>query len=165
MPALSEHITLRPENESDADFLESLYAMSRDHDMKKVTWSQEQKTAFLKQQFSLQTAYYRNNYNQSRFLIIELDKSPAGRYYVEEREEELQFVDIIVHQQYRNKGLATFLINQLKQEAVNKQKPIRLYVDCDSWVKDYYLNTGFKEISTNNVHVHMEWIPENTSSR
>ena len=49
---------LRPVVDSDLPFLEALYATGRDDELAGMAWSNEQKAAFLKMQFSSQHQYY-----------------------------------------------------------------------------------------------------------
>jgi hypothetical protein len=59
---------LRKEKPEDEPFLIALYASIREAELAGASWTQAQKSAFLKWQFALQRAQYRASYPNARFL-------------------------------------------------------------------------------------------------
>ena len=63
--------TLRAFREDDLEFLCELYASTRADEMALlIDWSQEQKQAFLRQQFEAQHGYYQQQYPAARYDVI-----------------------------------------------------------------------------------------------
>ena len=157
---LVQEIILRPITKEDDAFLHRLYAQTRQKELALVPWSQEQKDLFTQQQFFAQTTDWGRNYNTDRFSVILWKKQVVGRFYVEEKVDQLLLVDIIVHQDFRKKGIGGYLIKELLKEAQTKQLPVKLHVEADNWVKKYYEGLGFKLTKFHEVYSQMIWKPQ-----
>src|SRR4051812_9520739 len=93
---LSRGITLRPESDADLPFLMQVFATTRADELAMVPWSEEQKRAFLIQQFSAQRKHYYAYFPDTAFDIVELDGKPIGRLYIDERETRVHVIDIVL---------------------------------------------------------------------
>ena len=108
---------LRPARAEDREFLLRVYASTREEELRLVDWSDEQKAAFVRQQFEAQDAYYREHYDPATFDVIEADGTPAGRLYVARWEDEIRIIDIALLPEHRRRGIGTALLRALLDEA------------------------------------------------
>ena len=111
-PALTS-VTLRRVSADDERFLRELYASTRERELSIVTWSGEQKTAFLAMQFEAQDSYYRTQYPDAQFDVIEIERVPAGRLYLFATVAELRVIDIALLPQFRNRGIGGGLMRTI----------------------------------------------------
>ncbi|HET6596934.1 MAG TPA: GNAT family N-acetyltransferase [Anaerolineales bacterium] len=153
-------IELRPVEENDQDFLFSIYASTRADEMNLVDWSAEQKNAFLHMQFDAQTKHYLLYYPNAEYSIIEGVDVPLGRLIVEDRGDHFLIMDIALLPEYRCLGIGTFLIQELKQEAVRLRLPLVLRVEFFNPAVRLYQRLGFvKTREVNTVYQEMVWTP------
>src|SRR5205085_11122434 len=89
-----DSIAYRPATPEDRAFLRYVYATTREAELQRVPWSDEQKAAFVDMQFQSQTRHYEDFYPTCEFLIIEVEGRPAGRLYIDRRETEADLIDI-----------------------------------------------------------------------
>ncbi len=89
----------------DAAFLTEVYASTRADEMARLDWHEAQKRAFLRMQFEAQHKDYTARYRGARFDIIELDREPVGRLYVDRRKREIRVIDIALLPAYRGRGI------------------------------------------------------------
>ena len=115
-PALTS-VTLRRVSADDERFLRELYASTRERELSIVPWSEEQKAAFLAMQFESQDSYYRTQYPDAQFDVIEIERVPAGRLYVFTTVAELRVIDIALLPQYRNRGIGGGLMRTILRTA------------------------------------------------
>ena len=120
---------LRPARADDRDFLLRVYASTREEELRLVDWSDEQKAAFVQQQFEAQDAYYREHYDPATFDVIEVDGEPAGRLYVARWEEEIRIVDVALLPEHRGRGIGTTVIRALLDEAAAWGKRLSIHVE------------------------------------
>ena len=158
-PTLAERLSLRPETGADEPIVMKMYASTRSSELEMLPWNEWQKADFVKMQHIAQHTHYVKEYNTERFDIILLDGQPAGRLYIEEKEDQLLLVDIIVLPEYQQQGIGGYYMEQLLEEAAEKQKKVALHVYSDSWVRELYLRLGFEEKGGTDVHTYMEWHP------
>src|SRR5712691_8481728 len=76
-------IRFRPSTPEDVPFLRCVYATTREDELRRVPWTDEQKTLFLDHQFQTQKKHYEEFYPDCEFLIIELEGEPIGRLYID----------------------------------------------------------------------------------
>lgn len=153
-------IDLRTVTEADTDFLFSVYASTRADEMNMVDWSDAQKDAFLHMQFEAQTKHYLLYYPNAEYKIIERADVGLGRLIVEDRGDHLLIMDIALLPEYRCMGIGTFLIQELKQEAVRLNLPLVLRVEFFNPAIRLYDRLGFvKTREVNTVYHEMAWTP------
>jgi GNAT superfamily N-acetyltransferase len=153
-------ITLRPVVESDHDFLLSVYASSRAAELAMVPWTGEQKEAFVKQQFSAQTAHYTAEHPGASHEIICRDGVPAGRLYMERRADALHVLDITVLPQHRHAGIGSFILRRVLAEAQTGGKPVTIYVESFNPSLPLFRKLGFQPVSENGFHLLLSRPPE-----
>ena len=95
---------LRPAGAEDRDVLLRVYTSTREEELRLVDWSDDQKAAFVRQQFEAQDTYYREHYDAATFDVIEVDAEPVGRLYVARWEDEIRIVDIALLPECRGRG-------------------------------------------------------------
>src|SRR5262249_17461012 len=111
--SMTNALTLRPVRPEDRELLLRIYASTRAEELPPVPWTQEQKDAFLRQQFEAQSAYWGEHYKDAERSIIEVDGAVAGRFYVQRWDDEIRLVDIALLPEYRGRGIGTALLKRL----------------------------------------------------
>jgi len=150
---------LRPVRPNDRDFLLRVYAATRDEELRVVDWSDEQKAAFVRQQFEAQDAYYREHYDPATFDVIEVDGEPVGRLYVARWEDEIRIVDVALLPEYRGRGIGTALLRELLAEAAEAGKRLSIHVELNNPARRLYERLGFAPVEERGVYVLMEATP------
>lgn len=153
-------IALRPIRDEDADFLCSVYASTRTEELAPVPWPDEQKAAFLRQQFEAQHAHYQSYYHDTRFDTILADGEPVGRLYVARWPEEIRLVDIALLPEHRGRGIGTRLIRELFAEAAPEGKRVTIHVEMESPAIGLYERLGFeRQYDDGALYCFMAWTP------
>jgi N-acetylglutamate synthase-like GNAT family acetyltransferase len=156
-------VQLRPITSDDSEVLCSIYASTREEEMKRVPqWSAAMVTAFLEQQFNAQHTYYQNYYVGADFWIIEKEGQVIGRLYVQEnfQNREVRIIDITLLPLWRNQGIGAGILKDIMKEATRLQRPLTIHVESFNPAKNLYVRLGFNKISeTNGVYHLMEWCP------
>ena len=147
---------LRPARADDRDFLLRLYASTREEELRLVDWSDEQKAAFVQQQFEAQDAYYREHYDPATFDVIEVDGEAAGRLYVARWEDEIRIIDIALVPEYRGRGIGTRLLRDLLDEAAASGKRLSIHVELNNPARRLYERLGFGPVEERGVYLLME---------
>lgn len=160
-PELASTITLRPVGPGDQDFLVKVYASTRAEEMAMVPWTDEQRQAFVRSQFSAQQHHYARNYPSSNHDVILLNGREVGRLYVARLEKEIRIVDLTLLPDERNKGIGSYLLNQLLGEAQQKGKRTSIYVEEFNPSLNLFKRLGFNEHEKHGFHLLMEWTPAN----
>jgi GNAT superfamily N-acetyltransferase len=136
-------ITLRPVRADDDLFLLTLYASVRAPELEQVPWTDEQKAAFVRQQFDAQSAHWRENYTDTTFDVIEQDGVPIGRWYVARWRDEIRVVDIALLPEHRGSGLGTALFHKLFEEGDGTGRPVTIHVEIYNPARRLYERLGF----------------------
>lgn len=153
-------LALRPVVEDDRELLFRVYAGSREDELALTDWSAEQKDAFLRQQFTAQDAYYRENYPAARWSVVLRHGVPAGRLYVHDRPDEIRLMEIALLPEHRGAGLGTALLEALMAEARAAGKPLTIHVEVYNPAMRLYQRLGFRDVEDRGVYHLMEWRPD-----
>jgi ribosomal protein S18 acetylase RimI-like enzyme len=153
-------VVLRPVRPEDRDFLESVYASTREEEMAIVPWSDAEKAAFCRQQFAAQTAYWDEQYPDMEKSIVEIGGEPAGRLYVQRWPAEIRLVDIALLPDLRDRGVGTELIQRLFSEGAATGKTVTIHVEIFNPARALYERLGFVSKGEQGMYVLMEWKPE-----
>jgi ribosomal protein S18 acetylase RimI-like enzyme len=149
MPApsspLADHVSLRPITDADLGFLLQLYATTRADELAQVPWTDEQKAAFVVQQFEAQHAWWQEHYAGARFDLVLVDGDPAGRLYVDVWAREIRIVDIALMPAYRGSGIGTMLLRRVFAEGDAAGKPVSIHVEVFNPARRLYDRLGFVE--------------------
>lgn len=152
-------IALRDATPDDRALLLALYASTRAEELAAVPWSAAERAAFLEQQFTAQDTTYRARYPQGRFLVIEEDGRPIGRFYRARLADEIRVVEITLDPAHRGRGIGTALIAATLAEAAEAGIAVRLYVEGWNRAHALYSRLGFRDIDEHGIYRLMEWRP------
>jgi ribosomal protein S18 acetylase RimI-like enzyme len=152
-------VELRPARDSDMPFLYTVYASTRENEMRLVDWDEETKEKFLRMQFDAQHTFYHEQFPDAEYAVILRSDEPIGRLYVHRRTDEIRIVDIALLAKHRNDGIGTSLMRSLMDEAVEGDKPLRIHVERFNPALGLYKRLGFVEIGDTGVYLLMEWTP------
>lgn len=153
-------IQLRLYQQTDLPFLAQLYASTRADELAQVPFSDEQKAAFLQQQFAAQLLHYTTYYNTDSFHIVELNGIAIGRLFVDHWERELRVVDISLLPDYQNKKIGSYLFQQLFAQSQQLQKAVSIHVEQHNPARTWYERLGFRyDSTTNEVYLLMKRQP------
>ena len=161
---MKDNITLRPIIPEDRDFLYLVYASTRAEELAPLRWNIDEKEKFLKMQFNAQHSFYQEQFKGAEFLLICLDNSPIGRFYVDRRGDEIRIVDIALLPEYRNTGIGTSLLKEILAEASQKGLPVRIHVEHFNRALNLYKRLGFVITEKNGVYFLLEWTPASLCS-
>ncbi len=153
----SQGLHLRPETDDDIPFLQRLYASTRAEELKVVPWSEEQKQAFLVDQFRAQRLHYRQHFKSCAFDVIERCGQPAGRLYLEPRGSRLHVVDITLMPEWRGQGIGTAILRALQESARAQGLRVGIMVEVFNPARRLYDRLGFVETANHGVYLEMEW--------
>jgi ribosomal protein S18 acetylase RimI-like enzyme len=157
-------ITLRKVGPADEAFLFRVYASTRSEELAPVGWTEEQKQAFLLQQFQAQSAYWGEHYAGADLRVIEVDGVPAGRFYVNRGSEEIRLVDIALLPEYRRGGIGTRLVEDLLAEAESRGLPVTAHVEVFNPARSLYNRLGFQTVEDRGVYLFLKWTGKKTVS-
>lgn len=153
-------MTLRPVGPDDAELLLRVYASTRTEELAPVPWSDDQKEAFLRQQFGAQHEYWSSHYDPSDFAVVEVNGAPAGRFYVHRSENEIRLVDVALLPEYRRSGIGTGLIKGLLAEAESRRVPVTIHVEVFNPARTLYERLGFRPVADRGMYILMQRTPE-----
>lgn len=159
MPALPGNITLRPLQEPDEEFSYRVYAHTRDEEMALVNWDAVQKEAFLRMQFNAQRFHYHTYSPQAEWCVVEVDGAAVGRLIVDRSgANQIALMDIALLPEFRGRGIGTYLLQNLLDEARAAGKSIRLYVEDFNPAVHLYQRLGFRFTGTETgIYKEMIW--------
>lgn len=153
-------VTLRPWTPADQAFVQRLYGSTRESELAQLPWSPEQKQQFVAHQFAAQDKAYRANYPAAEFLIVEVDRAPAGRLYLYPTRTDLRIMDIALLPPFRNRGIGTALLRQTQIFAAERSQRVSIHVETFNPARHLYERLGFKPVAKRDeVYILMEWAP------
>jgi len=161
--AVGGAVTLRPATDSDYAFMRYLYGSTRAEEMEKFPFSEEQKAAFLDQQFAAQYQHYKTHYPTCERNIIELDGKAVGRLWIDEWKDQIRLVDIALLPQARGTGIGSKLLADVLQRGTRAGKPVTIHVEGFNPALRLYQRLGFDHVDTNGVYYLMKWTPPATT--
>jgi ribosomal protein S18 acetylase RimI-like enzyme len=149
--------SLRPESDDDLPFLSALYASTREAELSATPWTNEVKATFLQMQFNAQRGHYRSQMPDCAWLVLEHEGTPAGRLYLEARDDSLHIVDIALMPDWRGMGVGAAILNALKALAEAGGLRLALFVEKFNPALSLYRRLGFVEIGDTDVYFEMQW--------
>lgn len=159
--AYQDLIRFRSIQAEDEAFLSQLYASTRTEELAQVDWPNEQKEAFLQQQFLAQHDYYLKVYSDAFYWIILKGEQSVGRLYLHHGSTSHRIIDIALLPEFRNQGIGAYILQQIIQEAFALGKSVSIHVEHFNPALHLYERLGFKHIDTfNSVYFLMECTPE-----
>ncbi len=155
----SAAVTLRPATDQDYAFMRFLYCSTREEEMKMFPFGEEEKAAFLDQQFAAQYEHYRLHYPTCERNIIELDGRPIGRLWMDEWKDQIRLVDIALLPERRGSGIGSRLLGDVLARGTRTGKPVTIHVEAYNPALRLYERFGFEKVDTNGVYYLMKWTP------
>jgi ribosomal protein S18 acetylase RimI-like enzyme len=155
---VAEEISFRSIGDEDRDFLRRLYASTRAEELAVVDWSEEEKTQFLGFQFAAQHDYYQEQFPAARFDLVLVDGEPAGRLYVDRREDEIRLIDIALLPDFRRRGIGGRLMNRVLDEGREAALPVQIHVERNNPAMRLYDRLGFQQVEDQGVYYLMRWL-------
>ena len=158
MPA--PEIVLRPAADDDRALLLRIYASTRERELALVPWSDDQKLAFVTQQFEAQDPHYRTAYADGvSFDVVLVDGEPAGRLYVARMPGELRIVDVALLPEARGDGVGTRLLQRLLDAAAAEERTVTIHVEPTNPARRLYERLGFELESEGDIYLFMRARP------
>src|SRR6185369_1298298 len=154
------NVSLRPVTDADQEFLVGVYASTRAAELAQVDWDDSQKDAFIRWQYAMQKQEYEARYPSACYEVILVDGAPAGRIWIGTDDTQIRLLDIALLTEFQNRGVGTYLLQQLMDEATRANKPLRHMVFMlNDNANRLYQRLGFKTIDDVGGYLHMEWTP------
>jgi ribosomal protein S18 acetylase RimI-like enzyme len=150
-------ITFRDIRPDDEDFLYEVYASTRRDELAPMGWTDAEREAFLRMQFTAQHRSYLAQFPAGDFQIILWHERPIGRLYLDRRSDEIRGIDIALLPAYRQAGIGTAIMQDLLDEVARDGMPFRLHVVKSNRARRLYERLGFTTLEDDGVYLFMEW--------
>jgi ribosomal protein S18 acetylase RimI-like enzyme len=150
-------IALRPVQDSDNEFLMKVYGSTREQELAQVPWTAEQKQQFVRMQYEAQKSHYAAQHSNATHEIICLERTDAGRLYLDRAGEKFHILDITLLPEHRNRGAGSFLLDQIMAEAKEAGKPVTIYVETFNPSLRLFQRLGFTPIQQEGFHLLLQW--------
>lgn len=152
MSSSAVEVALRPTRETDLQRLFEVYASTRAEELAPVPWSDEQKHAFLAQQFTAQHEWWQQQYQGADFLGIEVGGELVGRLYLFRSEGEMRIVDIALLPAWRGRGIGSRLLTEVLTEADRAGLAVTIHVEKNNPARALYQRLGFEIVADRGVY-------------
>lgn len=149
-------VTLRAAVPADRPFLARVYASTREQELAQVPFTDEQRAAFVAQQFEAQSRHYSAHYHDTSFDVIEVDGVPAGRLIVGRWTREIRVVDIALLPAFRGQGVGSRVLAPVLTEADERGVPTTIHVETFNPAQRLYRRLGFREVAREAVYLKFE---------
>jgi len=155
-------LNLRPAVSEDEGFLLHLYLATRTTDSQAWSLDAIQRDLLLQMQFRARKLTYESEYADAEDDIICIGTGPeagtaVGRHLVARRRDEVLGVDLAILPKYQGRGIGTRILLDIQRECAADRLPFRLQVLQTNPAVRLYTRLGFKIVSQDPVHLHMEW--------
>ncbi len=104
-----------------------------------------------------QREYFDRQCIPEKYLIIEIEKKPAGFFCSEVREDHVYLANIALLPDYQSQGIGSRIIRSLMSIARRRCLPIRLKVLKSNPAIQLYRRLGFKCYDETETHYWMQW--------
>jgi ribosomal protein S18 acetylase RimI-like enzyme len=139
--------TLRRAGAEDAELLLRVYRATRAEELAVVPWTDAEREAFLRQQFTAQDAYWRQLRPRTRRYVVEVGGRGAGRLYVDRTAQEIRIVDIALLPEFRGAGVGTALLRGVLAEGEAAGLPVTIHVERGNRARRLYGRLGFERVA------------------
>lgn len=146
---------LRPAGDDDRGLIASIYAATREEELRRVAWTAEQRRAFTDWQSRQQEAHYALHYPAAERLVIERGGEGVGRIYVDTTSKEVRLMEVTLLPSWRNRGIGTLLTRLLLDHADALGRPVSLHVEPFNPAKRMYERLGFAVVETRGLYEFM----------
>lgn len=152
-------LNFRPVTPDDTELNYRIYYSTREEELRKSGWSEEEKENFVRMQFNLQQKQYTTFYNGATFNFILAGSVPAGRIFLHETMHEIRIMDIAVLPEYRNRGIGTTILKGIVRNAKQSGKRASIHVEVYNPARRLYERLGFTVSELRGMYYFMEYIP------
>nr|WP_207006241.1 GNAT family N-acetyltransferase [Nocardioides aromaticivorans] len=160
MSTVLSQVALRAVVPDDHELLVAVYAASRADELDQVAWPPGQREAFVRMQYDAQDRHYRAASPHGRFDVVEVDGRPAGRLYVDLRDDDVRIVDIALLPEFRGRGIGSALLRQVLAEAAAQGRTASIHVEVHNPAGALYERLGFRPVAERGVHRLLTWSAE-----
>ena len=108
-------------------------------------------------QLTAQHAYYREHFPDADYKVILRNGEPVGRLYILRRDEGIRIMDITLLPEQRNRGVGTFLIQELLNEGRATGRSVRIFVENFNPSLRLFQRLGFSVIDQKDFNLLLEW--------
>lgn len=150
-------LTFRAITDEDKGFLATLYASTREEEMRPVPWPDEEKAKFLFSQFEAQHRFYQEQFKDAKFDLILSGDTPVGRLYLQERDDEFRIIDIALMPDFRGQGIGSGILRDIMNKAQGAGKAVRIHVEKNNPALALYRRLEFDDIEDQGVYLLMEY--------
>jgi ribosomal protein S18 acetylase RimI-like enzyme len=157
--------SLRSAGPDDHSFMLDVYASARADELALLPWEEATKRGFVEQQFRAREADYRAHHPHASDDVIEVDGEPAGRLFVDRRDDEIQVVDIALLPAFRGRGVGTMLLDELIAEADAGGRAVTLHVEASNPARSLYDRLGFGPVADGGVYLSMARPPRRAQAK
>lgn len=147
----------RPPGPSDDEFLQRLYASTRD-DLRMAAPDRAALAQLIEMQRRVQAAGYRASWPDASHLLLWHGGQPAGRLVADCGADELRVIDLTFVPEMRGQGLGSAVLRRLQRCASERGLPLALTVQHqNSGARRLYLALGFRAAEGDEVSGQMVW--------
>lgn len=150
-------ITLRQAQDSDRDFLMSLYAATRGEELRIGGFDEQVLAMLLPMQFEAQRQHYLRQYPDAEHAIVEGPRGALGRWYVERTGHEIRLIDICLLPAACGQGIGSMLLRRLQEQSEHSGVPLRLHVVRGNPARRLYQRMGFVDTGSDGIYNALEW--------
>lgn len=154
-----EGLQFKAISEEDMAFLLHVYTTTRWQEVLQAPWNDEQRHAFLKQQFQAQHSHYQSHYSTAEFLLVIKDNQNIGRLYLDRNAKTICIIDIAFLPEHKYQGYGTKILKNIIQEAQQENKKIDIHVESINPAYQWYFKLGFQQVEDKGVYQFMQWKP------
>ncbi|MCA1623984.1 MAG: GNAT family N-acetyltransferase [Acidobacteria bacterium] len=141
-------ITKRPAEATDMEFARSVHHRAyRDVVLKQYgTWNEK-----------AQNDFFADVWYAATHQIVIYENVLCGYICVEYRDEDIHIRELVIDPEFQSKGIGTFLLREVIDDAEARQVPVRLGTQQANRAINLYRKLGFREFDRTETHVLMEW--------
>jgi ribosomal protein S18 acetylase RimI-like enzyme len=98
-------------------------------------------------------------YKMKQIKFIVIDEQPVGFLQVEETDKEIFLANLLIVDEYQDKGLGRELLQSVMKRAGKLDKPVRLEVfTINERAQQFYQRHGFRMIKKDNIKIEMIYL-------
>jgi len=142
------NVTLRPATKADSEFARSVHHRAY-HDVvvrQFGVWDE-----------ATQDKFFQDGWNNPGHEIVYFDGVPCGYVRYERLEDEIRGHELVLLPEYQGKGIGSFLLSKMIQEATEHNFTVTLQVLTKNRASELYLKLGFKKVGHTDTHTLMRW--------
>ena len=114
---LAEDICLRRVSRADRPLCESLFIEAHQGPLQLAGWDEDQCRNYLAPQFDMRERGFKQQYPQADDDMIQIDGIDVGRMIINRQQLGIHIIDIVIFNNWRQRGIGSYLLNELCNEA------------------------------------------------